>query len=120
LYGGLKTRLGVGDAECWANYKLLQVYDRLSLYFCLKDVESGEPDALGPAPRDDEEDAVLQLEPAGPWRVRMSPFPFASSPARFTLVRRVLPKRGWQGNDDFRSDFFATAPETVEVAIEQS
>ena len=32
------------------------------------------------------------LELVAPWRVTMSPFPFVESPARFALVRRVIPK----------------------------
>ena len=35
-----------------------------------------------------------RLEPVGPWRVRVAPFPFAESPAHFSLLRRVLPKDG--------------------------
>ena len=32
----------------------------------------------------------LQVEPVGPWRVRIDPYPFRESPARFTLVRKLL------------------------------
>lgn len=117
-YRAISAELGVPDDERWTNYKLLQMYDRLSLYFCLKDAEIGEADEVGPAPTADGEDVTLALRPVGPWSVRMSPFPFAQSPARFTLVRRLLPKRGYASNDELRRDLAGLAPETIEITIE--
>jgi hypothetical protein len=84
------------------DYALLQLYDRLSLYFCMRDVEKGEA-------------AELQgygLEPLGPWRVRLSAYPFVESPVRFSLVRRVIPKGRVE-------DVLAVAPQHVEITIER-
>jgi Protein of unknown function (DUF3891) len=119
LHAELAPRLGVTDDERWVNYRLLQVYDRLSLYFCLRDVEAGETDTLEPAPRgyDGAEEASLRIEPEGPWRVRIDPYPFAERPARFTLVRRVLPKEPHADGDAFRRRFEATASDRVEIIV---
>jgi hypothetical protein len=84
------------------DYALLQVYDRLSLYFCMRDVGAGEAAEL----------QGFRLEPLGPWHVRLSPYPFAESPARFSLVRRLVPK----GTQD---DVLAVSPERVEITIER-
>ena len=119
-YSSISADLGVSDDDRWTNYKLLQMYDRLSLYFCLKDLEAGEADEVGPAPNALGEDVALQLEPAGAWRVRMKPFPFAQSPARFTLERRVLPKRGYTTNDELRHDIYELSPETVQITIDEA
>ena len=100
--------LGIADEERWANYHLLQLYDRLSLYFCMKDLDAGEADDV----------AGYRLEPLSPWHVRMEPFPFAESPAQFALVRRVLPKRRWS-QAEFREEFFALVPERTELMIER-
>lgn len=108
-HGRRMTEAGVDDERRWADYRLLQVYDRLSLYFCMRDVEAGEEAEL----------AGYRLEPLGPWHVRVEPFPFAASPARFTLLRRVLPKHG-PNLGEFRREFFGRAPERVEIAIEQA
>lgn len=91
------------DDERWRDYELLQLYDRLSLYFCMRDVEAdgGEPVEL----------QGYTLELLGPWRVRMSPFPFGASPARFELVRRVMPKSA-------RAEVLATPSERVAITIE--
>jgi hypothetical protein len=96
-----EAKFGGDPGEHRGDYELLQLFDRLSLYFCMRDVEAGEPaDIQGYA-----------LEPAGPWRVRISPYPFAESPARFTLVRRVLPRSGTQ-------DVLSTPPERVAISLE--
>ena len=95
------------------------MYDRLSLYFCLRDVEAGEPDTLEPVPRDYEgREATVALEPAGPWRVTLDPYPFAESPASFRLVRRLLPKEGGRDGESFRREFAAVVPEDVQITIE--
>jgi hypothetical protein len=92
---------GADEDERWRDYELLQLYDRLSLYFCMRDVDHGE-------------DAELQgyrLEPLGPWRVRMQPFPFGSGPARFTLARRLVAKNG-------RPDVLTVPVQRAELSIE--
>ena len=52
------------------------------------------------------------VELLGPWRVRLDPFPFGDSPARFELVRRVLPKNG-------RVEVLVTRAEPVAITIER-
>jgi hypothetical protein len=102
-----ETKFGGDPGEHRRDYDLLQMFDRLSLYFCMRDVEAGE-------------EAELQghkLEPVAPWHIRMTPFPFAESPARFSLLRRVLPKRQWS-EDEFREEFFAQEPEAAAITIE--
>jgi Protein of unknown function (DUF3891) len=95
------AQAGVDEEQRWRDYELLQLYDRLSLYFCMRDVERGE-------------DAELQghrLEPIAPWRIRMQPFPFRGEPARFSLVRRVVRKDG-------KREILAQPPERVEIVVE--
>jgi hypothetical protein len=106
-YPGRIAELGLGEDERWRNYGLLQLFDRLSLYFCMRDLDGGEPAEL----------LDFRLEPTGPWNVRMSPFPFAEAPARFSLLRRLVPKRRWPGEDAFRAEFFSLQPERTEITI---
>jgi len=105
--GGYDARLaaaGVSDEERWRDYELLQLYDRLSLYFCMRDVEG---DGVEPV-----ELQGYTLELLAPWRVRMDPYPFAESPASFELVRRLMPKSG-------RREVLPTPVERVAIAIER-
>ena len=95
------AQAGVDEDERWRDYELLQLYDRLSLYFCMRDVEGGE-------------DAELQgyrLEPIASWHIRMQPFPFGKRSAAFSLVRRVIPKDG-------KRDILGQAPERVDIVVE--
>jgi Protein of unknown function (DUF3891) len=97
-----EAKFGGEPGDRYDDYALLQLLDRLSLYFCMRDVEGGE-------------EAELQghrLEPLGPWRVRLSPYPFGESPATFSLVRRLLPK-------DASGDVLGTAPEVVDITLER-
>ena len=117
------SEVGVAEDERWANYKLLQVFDRLSLSLCLKDweTEAAEPDSVSPAPLDYAGgEAELTIEPRGPWRVAIDPYPFAESPARFTVVRKVLPKRSYADNADFRAAYGETRSETVEITVAEA
>ena len=110
--------LGVPEAERWTNYKLLQVYDRLAVYFSLKDLEAGEAETIAPLPIAGGGEAELAIEPVSSWHVRMSPYPFAApGDGRFSLVRRVIPKREWATSDAFRADFFAAVPERVQITV---
>jgi hypothetical protein len=98
---------GSPQGEQRREYELLQVFDRFSLYFCLRDVEAGEAAEV----------QGYRFEPVAPWRVSVEPYPFAERPGRFSLVRRVLPKGDWT-DDGFREAFFALEPERTAITIE--
>ncbi len=95
-----------GDLGDRADYDLLQALDRLSLYFCLRDVAGGEAAEL----------QGYRFEPLGPWHVQLDPFPFVDSPARFELLRYVLPKRAWTP-DEFRAELRGARPDRTEITI---
>ena len=100
---------GVEDEARWRDYRLLQLWDRLSISFCLKDHETGAPDEV----------MGHRLEPRGPWRVAIEPYPFGESPVELTLLRRLVPKRDWADDDDFRADFWATPVEPLRIVAER-
>ena len=102
-----EAKFGGEPGEHRGDYELLQLFDRLSLYFCMRDVEAGEAAEL----------QGYRLEPVAPWRVRCDPFPFADGPTEFSLLRRVLPKRPWD-RDGFRQGFFAQSPQATSIVIE--
>ena len=96
-----EAKFGGDPGERRADYELLQLYDRLSLYFCMRNVEAGEPAEL----------QGYRLEPIAPWHVRIDPYPFAESPARFSLLRRIVAKNG-------RPDVLGTPTRRVEIQIQ--
>ena len=101
------SEIGVTDEERWADYHRLQVYDRFSLFFCLKDLGSSEHDDIG----------GYRLETVGPGRVRMDPYPFISKRADFTLLRHILPKRE-RTIDELRHELLGTPAERLEIVVE--
>jgi Protein of unknown function (DUF3891) len=96
-----EAKFGGDPGEHRSEYQLLQLYDRLSLYFCMRDVENGEPaDVQG-----------YRLDPIAPWHVRIDPYPFRENPARFSLVRRVIGRNG-------RPDVLAAPTQRVEILVQ--
>ena len=60
------AELGIPEDQRWVEYKLLQVADRLCLYFCLNDLEAGTEAELAPVPVDyDGDDATHGHPPRG-------------------------------------------------------
>jgi hypothetical protein len=98
-----EATFGGDPGEHRADYDLLQLFDRLSLHFCMRDVEAGEPAEL----------QGYQLEPVAPWDVRIAPYPFGGSPAHFSLVRRMVSKVA-------STDILGTAPERVAITVRES
>lgn len=88
------------EDELWFNYRALQVYDLLSLYFCC-DGYATETDfktyAIAPVrvSYDSDEEVELQIAPDGPGSVIITPYPFDVSPLRVSVRGRtvVAPKQ---------------------------
>jgi hypothetical protein len=94
-----EEKFGGEPGERRDDYELLQLFDRLSLYFCMREGEEAELQGY-------------RLEPVGPWRVRLEPFPFGQSPAHFSLLRRVLPKDGV-------AEVLGATPQETAITIEE-
>ncbi len=93
-----EAKFGGDPKGRWEDYERLQLFDRLSLYFCMRDGEEAELQGY-------------RIEPVAPWHVRLSPYPFADGAGGFSLLRRVIPKNG-------HADVLGTAPERVEISVE--
>ena len=62
--------------------------------------------------------ASLQLTPAGPGAVHVTPWPFATPAFELTFERRALPKTHWPDDAAFRDAFFAAQPEQATISLE--
>ncbi|MCW2997265.1 MAG: hypothetical protein JWN65_814 [Solirubrobacterales bacterium] len=114
----LVDELALTEDELWTNYRLVQIYDRLSLHFCMKDMEAGESATLAPVPVTyGGEETEMRIEPDGPWRVRLDPYPFGDAPVTFPLLRRVIAKEAWADNDTFREAFFAAPIQETPIVM---
>ena len=120
-----REQLGAGNADferdLWHNYRVLQVYDILSLYFCWNGYEkegdnAGELAArfVGPVPVDygSEEEVELAITPVGERTVRIDPYPFDVSPLPIAVrARTVEPLSG--GDEAAHRSTFYRAPRTL-------
>lgn len=112
----LRRMLDADEAWRWTSYALLQVFDVVSLYLGLADLESGAPGTCEAVPTTAGADPVrIAIEPLGPWRVRLDPYPFATDPAPFTMRRRLVRQREWRDDDAFRADLAEAPFETVRI-----
>ena len=102
-----QSELGVTEQERRHDYELLQIYDRLSLLFCMNDTLAPPAGELG----------GYRLEPDGDGAIAMTPFPFDGEEQQFSLVRRLVPQKGWSDGQAFRRDVFATTPEPTSIRI---
>lgn len=114
---GRMADLGIDEAEAWRGYHLLQVWDRLSLYACLKDLAAGATEIIPAVPFDGGQ-IELELSPNGAGSVRVSPWPFQSSRFELSFERRSVPKEAWPSDADFRDAFFAAPTEHASIKLE--
>lgn len=123
-YPGWIKEAGVTDEERWVDYRLLQTFDRLALYFSgLPPVEADQAISVGHVPVDYEgNETELTLTPSAafehaPTRARIEPFPFRDDPAALTLDRRVIAKDGWD-DGTYRDAVLTTPIERIEIVAE--
>jgi hypothetical protein len=109
--------LGIDEDEAWRGYHLLQVWDRLSLYACLRDLDAGVAETIPAVPSDGNQ-VELRIEPLGPGRVTVEPWPFDEATLELSFERRSVPKQAWEDDAAFRASFFAAPTETAVIALE--
>jgi len=109
--------LGIDEAEAWRGYHLLQVWDRLSLYACLADLDAGKDETIPAVPLNGSE-VELHLTSARPGVVQVAPWPFATPSLELAFERRAVPKADWQDDAEFRDAFFAAKTERATIALE--
>lgn len=91
----------------WTNYRLMQVWDLLGLYFCCQEPYE---DHVEPVPTTyagaDDEGARMTMTPAGPRTVAFDPYPFDVRPCRVQLAYRTVPRARYEDTEAFRKAWF--------------
>jgi hypothetical protein len=100
------AEVGVTPEQRKGDYELLQIYDRMSLLFCMNDAQS--PSAA--------EFSGYKFQPDGAGAISIDPFPFEGE-ERFSLLRRMLPKARWRHDTEFRKDLLGTEPERTSITV---
>lgn len=100
------------------NYRLLQVWDLMSLYFSCQDPYE---DYIEPVPTSydqrEGEGVRMTLTPIGPHTVRVDPFPFDVNPCRFQLAARRLSPPTYDSREAFLRAYFQAPIEVLEYEI---
>jgi hypothetical protein len=102
----------------WTNYRLMQVWDLLGLYFgCQEPYEDFvEPVPVSYAGGKDE-GVALRMTPAGSRRVAFEPYPFDVRPCRAQLSYRRVAQRRFDDVEAFRRAWFAADVALMEFEL---
>ena len=113
-----QERKSFDATELWTNYRLLQVWDLLGLYFCCQDPSE---DHIEPIPTgytgDAAKDARLTLHPLTSRKVAFDPFPFGRRPCEIQLSYRRLPTASYANLDAFRRAYFQAPIEIMRFEL---
>lgn len=105
-------RKTLGDEAVWTNYRLLQVWDLLGLYFSCH-----EPDELTirPVPYGYEtaDTAVLTIAPVDARTVAFAPFPFVRPGCEISLAMKRLRRSELTDADAFLRHYYGAPVETL-------
>ena len=100
------------------NYRLLQVWDLLGLYFCCADVYQ---DYIEPVPvqrgAQGNGGIRLQLVPENLRRVRFEPYPFDIRPLKVQLWLKLIGSGPFASESDFRKAYFGATNQWVEFEL---
>lgn len=102
----------------WTNYRLLQVWDLLGLYFgCQEPYE----DHVEPVPTSyagaDDDGVRMTLKPVGPRRVAFDPYPFDVRPCRVQLSYKRAPRATFEDSEAFRRVWFGGEVGLIEFEL---
>jgi hypothetical protein len=101
----------VEDVAVWTDYRLLQVYDLFSLYFCtapLREYTLRHVPVNASRP-----DTEIKLRPLGGDALTVDPYPLDIAPLRVTVPARVVADRDYNGDEDLRTTLAASAVEAL-------
>jgi hypothetical protein len=107
-----------GESGVFRNYRLLQTWDRLSLYCCT--TVDHTPATIGSVPvaRGDA-DTELAIEPVGEGSFSLDPFPFGTAPLSAPVRARTVRRDAFDAGDerDLVRAYYAAPVETVDFSF---
>ena len=123
----LKAELGanpetagwVEERRLFRNYKLLQFFDTLALYFNLRHASEHAEEVFVHVPKSDTVDVDVTLRPIGNGRYTLSPFPFAGDRLETHSEGRYFAARGkGEGQDELAAALYAQPVEEQVFVLE--
>jgi hypothetical protein len=102
-----QARATLGTDQLWTNYRLLQVWDLLGLYFCCQEPYD---DFIEPVPRayngDRKAGVRMTMTPQDARTIRFDPFPFETPGVEIQLSFKRMSKASYPDQDSFRRAYF--------------
>jgi hypothetical protein len=98
------------------NYRLMQVWDLLALYFCC---EEPTEDRIEPVPSSysEKRDVTLKVKSVADGKVSFDPYPFDVRPCRIQLLCKRLPKSSFESVDEFRRAYFGGESQLLQFEL---
>jgi hypothetical protein len=103
-----ETAAWIEDAHLFQNYKQLQFFDTLALYFNRSHEAARTEARFEHVPMTARQDATITVQPRGPGSYAVSPYPFNESAAQFQFSGRYI-QPAIRGDTDW-ARVFAEAP----------
>lgn len=98
------------EKELWFNYRMLQLFDILSLYFCCDGYadEKLKEDLVAPVPvrYESKDDVNLRLIPVGDRAVKFEPYPFDVSPLTVSVRARKITAGSYRSEEEGKEAYF--------------
>jgi hypothetical protein len=102
-----RQRATLDAKTIWTNYRLMQVWDLLGLYFCCQEPYD---DHIEPVPTSyagaNDDGVTLTMKPAGARRVAFDPYPFDVRPCHAQLAFKRIPRSTFDDVEAFRRAWF--------------
>jgi hypothetical protein len=92
------------DADAEEGWRLLQVWDRLSLLVCMQPLRNGTSRTLPPIATS-RGGAKIEAQATDDGTLVLDPYPFEANPIEFSLSMTVLHGSGWPDTRSYRIDF---------------
>jgi len=89
----------------WTNYRLMQVWDLLGLYFCCHEPQEDYVEPV-PVSYSEKRETRVTLTPLGPYHVKVDPYPFNARPCNIQLAFKRLPKASFEDAEEFHRAYF--------------
>lgn len=100
----------IEEKHLFQNYKQLQFFDALALYFNCVHEDAREATEFPHIPLTADEDVTIALRPTAKGVYGLSPYPFGEDPLKVSFVGRwLVPLAG--GDDDLKQALDAAAPD---------
>ncbi len=102
-----QQRATLNETNVWTNYRLMQVWDLLGLYFCC---QKPCDDYIEPVPTsyagDGDAHVRMTMKPLDERRVLFDPYPFNQQPLPIEIGCRRVPQTSFPDTESFRRAYF--------------